>query len=274
MKRLLISDYKRVFKDKLFLVICIVAVVFAFLTPLLYLVLSAITSGTVAEDMLLQTVNARQQFFAAFAASDNLGLVLPILFSIILYKDISQGTVRNKIISGRSRTSIFLSNFTVCFTVMFTVMLINAFLTLGISLMFFKYGCEFTASELLYFLQSLLIEALVYTFVASLVSWLIVKAKNMGLVIVLYASAVVGLTMVSGFLAIASQVLAADPSLSKVADLLETVQKFNVLSYSVYVGAGTEYALTDMLIFTLTPIVLSALLIVHGIIGFNKKDLK
>ncbi len=274
MKRLLISDYKRVFKDKLFLVICIVAVVFAFLMPLLYLGLSALASGTVAEDMLLQTVNARQQFFAAFAAGDNLGLVLPILFAIILYKDISQGTVRNKIISGSSRTSIFLSNFTVCFTVMFTVMLINAFLTLGISLMFFKYGCEFTASELLYFLQSLLIEALVYTFVASLVSWLIVKAKNMGLVIVLYASAVVGITMVSGFLVIASQVLAADPSLSKVADLLETVQKFNVLSYSAYVGAGTEYALTDMLIFTLTPIVLSALLIVHGIIGFNKKDLK
>ena len=101
MSRLLKSDFKRFFKDKLFLVVCILAVVFSVITPLLYLVIFGAMGeiDPLTEEMLSSYVNAKGQFFAAFSFNNNLGLIAPLLIGIILFKDFSYGTIRNKIIT-------------------------------------------------------------------------------------------------------------------------------------------------------------------------------
>ncbi len=277
MTRLIKSDFKKFFQDKLFLIVCILAVIFAVITPLIYIVLFAfIGEDPMTEEILSGLVSAKGQFFSSFSFGNNLGVIAPLLIGIILCKDFSSGTVRNKIISGHSRTSILLSLFTVCFTMLFGIVLAHALLTLGISLPFFGYQpTPFEIADLWCFLESLLFEFLVYLFVAAFISWLCVVMKNMGLVIVTYIAVVFGATMIGSILQVAMMVLAEiEIGMEWLIDLLDFLQHINVFMFSANIGLGTSYATSDVLYYVLPPLVGAAALLCHGIFKFRRKDLK
>lgn len=277
MTRLIRSDFKKLFQDKLFLVVCILAVVFAVITPLLYLVLMAFSGDDpMTQEIMSGLISAKAQFFSSFSFGNNLGLIAPLLIGIILCKDFSYGTVRNKIISGHSRTSIVLSLFTVCFTALFGIILAHALLTLGISLPFFDYQpTPFVIADLWYFLESLLFELLVYVFIAAFVSWLCAVMKNMGLVIVTYIAAVFGFTMVGSILQVVAMVLAElDTGAKWLVDLLDFLQRINVFTFSATIGLGTSYEAADVLYYVLPPLAGTVLFLGHGILKFRRKDLK
>ena len=115
MSGLLKADFRRVFKDKLLIVMGILAVVFAAITPVLYaIIFSGLGSADeMTMDILSMYISGKAQFFSSFSLGNNLGLIAPVLLAIVLYKDFSYGTIRNKIIAGKSRTSIYLSLFAV-----------------------------------------------------------------------------------------------------------------------------------------------------------------
>ena len=277
MKLLIKSDFRKFFKDKLFLVVCILAVVFSLITPILYIVLvngmGALDPAT--EEMLSGVLSAKSQFFGAFSFGNNLGLIAPLLIGIILSKDVTFGTVRNKIISGHSRTSIFLSTFVVCTTALVGIMLVHAFLTLGVSLPFFDYQEEpFTKTDLWYFIESLLFEILIYIFASALVSWLCATRKNVGMIIVMYIAIVLGCTMVAGILQIIIMVLQSNPNYEKTLNILNFVQKINLFNSSATIGQGTSYTLKDTLYYTIPSCAGTLALLGHGVYKFNRKDLK
>ena len=201
---LLKADLKRVFKDKLFMILCIIAGAFILFTPLLY---KALFSAIDMEDMMGMAINAKTLLFAAFSPSSDLGLIMPILVMIVLCKDFSQGTVRNKIICGKSRSQIFLSMLITCIIVMCGVMLAYGLLILLVSLTVFDYqAAPFTVSDFGYLMISLGLEMLIYVFIASLVCFFIVFMKNAGLAIVMYFAV--------NFLSIISSILSANFSIS------------------------------------------------------------
>ena len=277
MNKLIKLDFKRVFSDKLFLVVCILAVVFAVITPLLYLALFGMMGemDELTKELLAGQVNAKGQFFAAFSFGNNLGLIAPLLIGIILYKDFSFGTIRNKIITGSSRVSVFLSIFVVCFVVLFGVVLAHALLTLFICLPLFGYqSTPFAMTDFWYFCESLLFQALVYVFVSAFVSHLCMTKKNVGLVIVLYIAIVLGFTMIASILQVAIAMLQLTPDMETVVSVLDFLQRINVFNYSLAIGIGTSYSTTDVLYFVLTPIVLTIAMLGHGIRKFSKIDLK
>ena len=277
MTSLIRSDFKKFFKDKLFLVVCILAVVFAVITPLLYIVLFG-TMGEIdpmTESLLSGYITAKGQFFGAFSFGNNLGLIAPLLIGIILCKDFSFGTVRNKIISGHSRTSIFLSVFTVCATTLFRIILAHALLTLAISLPFFDYqSTPFETADLWYFLESLLFEFLVYLFTAAFVSWLCVTMKNVGMVIVMYIAVVLGFTMIAGILQVVITVLEIEGGNGNLLKTLQFFQRINVFNSSATIGLGTSYTSKDVWYYVLPPIVGMGALLGDGIWKFSRKDLK
>ncbi len=277
MTNLIKTDFKRFFKDKLFIVVCILAVVFAMITPLIYVVTFSAVGGVdpMAEEMLSGYVSGKGQFFGAFSFGNNLGLIAPLLIAIIFYKDFTFGTVRNKIISGHSRKSIFLSIYTVCATTLFGIMLMHALLTLAISLPFFGYqSTPFEMADFWYLLESLAFDLLIYLFAAAFVSWLCVTRKNVGLVIVLYIALVFGCTMVAGILQIVILVLSMEPDTQKAVDILNFIQRINVFNSSAQIGIGTEYASADVWYYTLPPVAGTMALLGHGIWKFNRRDLK
>lgn len=277
MTALIRSDYKRFFKDKLFLVVCILAIVFAITTPLLYAALLSLGGeiDPMTEELLSSYISAKGQFFGAFSFGNNLGLIAPLLIGIILYKDFSFGTMRNKIISGHSRASIFLSLFLVCTTTLFGIVLAHALLTLGISLPFFGYqSTPFDMADFWYLLESLLFELLVYIFTAAFVSWLCVTRKNVGMVIVLYIAVVFGMTMIAGILQGVLLVLSMEPDTENTVRILDFFQRINIFNSSATIGTGTSYDAQDVLYYVIPPLFGTGCLLTHGIWKFNRKDLK
>ena len=141
---LLKTDLKRAVKDKMFIVLCIIGGAFAVITPILYkviFVLLGIDEEAMQEFEVLGMgfASAKSVFFSAFSLSNNFGLILPVLVAIILCKDFSHGTIRNKIICGKSRTSIYFSLLITCVILICSFILAHALLTLFISLIFFDY---------------------------------------------------------------------------------------------------------------------------------------
>ena len=274
MRELIQADLKRVIKDKLLLVLAILAVVFALITPLTFaLVFSVIDVSE--EPMLSALVSAKGMFFQSFSMTNNMGFIAPILLAIVLYKDFSYGTVRNKIISGKSRSQIFLSTFIVCSLVLVCVIMLSAFITLGVSLIFFDYQeGAFAAADLGYFFASLGFELLVLLFMSALLSLLCTCSKNLGIAIVLYLAFTFALTLVGSFTQVIGAVAQTFVESELLTKVINVIDRLNVGMSTSYIGTGDSYSLSDVLYLTLPALSGIAAFLGLGLVSFNKKDLK
>lgn len=274
MGSLLQADFRRILKDKLLLVMGILAVVFALITPLLYVAI-AYGIGDLGEEMISSMFTGKAQFFGSFSIGNNLGLIAPVLLAIALCKDFSFGTIRNKIIAGKSRSAIFLSLFITCSVTLIAVMLLHAFMGLGVSLIFFDYqSTEFTVSDFWYFLESLAFSLLVLLCISALLSWLCASMKNVGLVIVLYIAISFVLVMAGSIIQVAMSVLQLMDGYENWVSVMEFLNRINIGNSTLYIGTGTEYTLEDVLYLTLPTTTGILAFVGLGLWSFNKKDLK
>jgi ABC-type transport system involved in multi-copper enzyme maturation permease subunit len=274
MKGLLKADFSRVLKDKLLLVTGILAVVFATSMPLLYTVLFS-SVGMADDPMISSLISAKSQFFNAFSMGNNLGLIAPVLLAIALCKDFSYGTVRNKIIAGKSRSAIYLSLFVTCAAILTTIMLLYAFLTLGVSLLFFDYqAAPFTIADFWYFMESLVFEILVLLWMAALLTLLCAHMKNVGLAIVLYIAVAFLLVLVGSIVQMALTIMQTLGSHETTVDILHFINRINIGNAVQYIGTGTQYTGADVLYLTLPALAGILGFTGLGLWSFNKKDLK
>lgn len=268
MRDLYIADLKRIFKDKLFLVSCILGGVFAVINPLLNKLLLVALD---IDDLFGSMMSAKSMMFSSFLPGDNLGLIMTILIAIIVCKDFSQGTVRNKIICGRSRTSIFISHFLAASTVMCGIMLIHGLLTLGVSLCFFPYQeTAFTAADLGYLMISLLFEIIVYLAVAATVTFIATISKNMGICILLCLAVSFGLSIVGAIFQVAGSLMTME---NKGYEIIELINALNIYT-STLIGAGSSYTAKQVLYILLAPVLTIAGYLLLGIRMFSRKNLK
>lgn len=272
MINLLKVDLIRVFKDKLFLIVSIIAVAFALFTPILYKFMMEMLA--VEEDALLMLgvgFDAKSMFFRSFAPGDNMGLIAPILIGIVLCKDFSHGTIRNKLICGKSRVAVFLSMLITCAIVLNVVMLLGAIVTLLTSLIFFEYqSTPFTLADFGYLLLSVGFEILVYCFIGSLVAFLCASMKNVGLVIVLYV-AISFVFVIFGSVVMVMLSMATNPqALSyKVLEFLANANPFT----STLIGS-VQYGWRELLYVLVPTVGGTAVFSAFGILALKKRDLK
>ena len=268
MRNLYVSDLKRILKDKLFLVICILAGVFAVVNPLLNkVILEALALG----ELLGTMMSAKSMMFNSFLPGDNLGLIMPILIAIVVCKDFSQGTVRNKIIGGKTRASIYLSHFLAAATVMCGLMLIHGLLTLGVSLCFFSYQeTAFTAADFGYLMASLAFEMIVYLAIAAIVTWIATVSKNMGICILLYLAVSFGLSLIGSIFSVAGMLLMPEDRGYKLVEFLNALNIYT----SALIGAGTTYTAKQVLYILLAPVLTITGSMLLGIRMFSRKNLK
>jgi len=152
MRDLIKTDLRRILKDKLFLVVTILCAVFGVITPVLNKLIYSLVGMMDIADV---AVSAKDMFFSSFSPSNNMGLIAPILLTIVICKDFSQGTVRNKLISGKTRTEVFMSTFISTVIVTVGVILLHALITLAFSLPFFKFQADaFGITDFFYILLS------------------------------------------------------------------------------------------------------------------------
>lgn len=264
------TDLKRVVKDKMFIVLCILCVVFAVITPLMYKGLMSVDSSM--EEMMGSMVSPIAQFFGAFALSGNFGPIAPVLLVLILCKDFSHGTIRNKIISGHSRESIFGAMFCVNAIVLTGFIVVHALLTLGLSVVLFP-NAEISV-DFGYFMLSLLFELLTYLFMAAMLTWMWGALKNTGMVIVLYVAAIFGLTLVGSLTTVAVEILPLAGGNPNLVKFLEIFQNCNLFYSTTFIGTGDTYTTREILCYLLTPVVCGGGLMTLGFLKFGKRDLK
>ena len=205
--------------------------------------------------MLGAFTSAKDIFFDSFLPSGNFGLVVPILLLIILSKDFSFGTIRNKIIIGKSRASIFMSMFISSTVFMCATVLVHALLTLFISLIFFDYQADpFTVGDFGYLLISILFEMLVYIFISALISFLSIFMKNVGLSIVMYIAINFILSIAGSIVSVAAMFAEGESA------VLEFFMNINIFTSSL-IGASNSYIFKDIMYIVLPPIIGSALLV-------------
>lgn len=157
MKRLLKADIYRVLKSRLTLIALILVLAFPVLIVFLYVgirALSGLDADMSGMDMLF---NANSIIGSAYSLTNNIGLVLPAFAGILVCMDISNGTLRNKIIAGNRRAEIYLSHLIV--SILFSVVMITIYtaMTAGLALLFFPFNTDPSMDlgrEILYFIAT------------------------------------------------------------------------------------------------------------------------
>ncbi|MBR4769066.1 MAG: hypothetical protein IK088_08830 [Lachnospiraceae bacterium] len=107
MNRMLKADLYRIFKSKLSLITLILVVVFPLITTGLYTLINVALSF---DDFSVTVLNANAIIRSAYSLSNNVGLVIPIFSGILICMDVTGGTLRNKVIAGNGRVTIYLSH--------------------------------------------------------------------------------------------------------------------------------------------------------------------
>ena len=153
MLNLLKADFYRIIKSKILKASLILAVILPLIFSLMYYGVAKIAEHTNEAEALAITsmFTGRRLIAASFSLTDNFGLILPIFGAIFVSSDLKNGTLRNKIISGHDRKSIFLSHLITSIAYYLVIIAIYTSFTALFSCLFLGYG-EFNGKELIYIL--------------------------------------------------------------------------------------------------------------------------
>ena len=95
----------------------------------------------------------------------------------------------------------------------------------------------------------------------------------MGGVIVLYLAISMGLSLVGSIMSVGEAFLQIYEGTETAVKLLHVFQRINIFGYSSMI-VGEGYTVTEILCYTLSPILLGTGLCLLGILRFKRKDLK
>lgn len=130
MKKLLIADLRRIFKGKGIYVLMTLGFIFPAISALI-VQLSGLAANDVAElgDLAAEVFNPVALYAGSFNPTQNIGLILLIVVGVLISGEFTNNTIRNKIVAGHSKTSLFLSSLVTVLTYVFVVVLVNSSFT-------------------------------------------------------------------------------------------------------------------------------------------------
>lgn len=276
MRDLLKTDLKRMIKDKLFLIAAIIGLGFAVTTPLLYKGLILLLDDQAGMEMFGFMFTSKSILGTSFSPMSNYGLILPVLLGIVIYKDFSYGTIRNKIISGKSRISIYLSLLISSTVLMLICILGYTLIQFSLSSLLLEYSPNISfIKDIPFILLTILFGTLCYVFITALIVFLCTKLKNVGIAIVLYFGIVFLLTILATIFNMAFTAIETMDGNKVLIGLFETLCNINVFYYlGNVIGIAESYTNSDIIFIIIDTIVYSGLITLLGILLFRKKDLK
>ena len=177
MRRLLKADLFRVIKSRLTLIALILAVAFPVLIVLMYAGIGWI-SGFEEDFPGGSLFNANFVISSVYSLTNNIGLVIPAFAGILVCLDVSNGTLRNKVIAGNRRSTIYLSHLIV--SILFSVLIITVYaaLTAVLALLFFPFNTDSFQNlglEILYFVAN---GTMSFVYIATVTTMLALTMRN------------------------------------------------------------------------------------------------
>lgn len=266
MLNLLKSDLKRIFKDKLVLIGFIIVCGLSLMTIFLYLLIQKlyILSGN-EQELASLIYNSKFLFLSSFSSSSNAGVMIPIFVSVVLIKDFRYGTIRNKIISGKSRLAIYLSNYISGLILGLTLYMISVFINLSVGTLLLGYGTEFNSDEFWCIILNCGYGILNYMVFLSCSIFIAIITKKSGLSI---AINIVGVLLLS--------ILTTLTSVDFISDVVKNIAMINPMYGNNVIVNGLLWrgSLKDNLMTLIPSICYNVLFTLFGIIIFKKQDLK
>lgn len=275
MAGLIKADLYRTVKDKMFMILLIIAAGLSVVTIGLYAVLintlSGLSEGVDARD----TLTASTLALTGLSPYQNYGLIVAIFLCIIFGKDFMQGTARNKLIMGKTRTEVYFSNVIVSAFVMISVILVYAALNFALGCIVFNSGLK---TGFLPMLKGIGLSLIGWIVLSITISFLSVAMPNVGLSIVIY--------VISGLaLSFGGQILNAVLAING-NGAVEFINNINIPYVMTYVLTGQfTYALMGQesfaamgtvfyLEYIFSCVFFAGVFLFFGWLIFQRKDLK
>lgn len=268
MLNLLKSDLKRFFKDKLFIISLIVVAAFGILSPLLYKLIYEMATSMEIMDLSGQFTSSNLSL-SGLSLSSDVGFIIPIFLAILLSREFSYGTIRNKVVGGHKKYQIYLSSLLTSIIFVLAVELVYFLINFGISSCFFKFAVgEVTSKVIGVFIGSIFLDLFIYVTVVSVLQMLVYSFKKVAIPLAIYFAVV----FLSSILVVG--VFAPDESKLAYKIVYFLMKIFPSIQVSTIAGFGESTTFKEV-----WPILLSNTIYIGGFTGlgimiFNKSDLK
>lgn len=129
MKKLLIADLRRIFKGKGIYVLMTLGFIFPAISALIVQLSGLANDVAELGDLAAEVFNPVALYAGSFNPTQNIGLILLIVVAVLISGEFTNNTIRNKIVAGHSKTSLFLSSLVTVLTYVFVVVLVNSSFT-------------------------------------------------------------------------------------------------------------------------------------------------
>ena len=258
MKKLLIADLRRIFKGKGIYVLMTLGFIFPAISALIVQLSGLAADVAELGDLAAEVFNPVALYAGSFNPTQNIGLILLIVVGVLISGEFTNNTIRNKIVAGHSKTSLFLSSLVTVLTYVFVVVLVNSSFTYLFNSISFGFGLQpFSA----YFKRGLVAYSSIFV-IYTIMTLLTYQFKNLagplGLVLGIYFVLMMISTIVFSF----------NEGTGFKAKVLFYIFPFLYLS-----GIATPIKL-EWLWATLTNVGYLALLTTLGILLANRTDYK
>lgn len=259
MLNLLRADFYKFKLDKTFLVILVILMGFVMMNTVTYFILRYMELDP-ALGALIGEMNGKGLFLMSFNLFNNVGLLIPVVLCLFIGKEFTFGTIRNKLITGKSRTEVYLSHL---FTVFVMGLLLSAFyaiMSLLVGSVFLGFGTAITGKVIVDTLKIFLFGLILSIFSYTISTFFSFVLKNTTFAIVL---SIVTL-LVIGIVA---------TTLTGLNATLDKVLGFTVIGQSLAVMSGNVSTIMGLKIL-LSTVVFCGLITFLGIVHFKHADLK
>lgn len=262
MRNLIFANFTRLKKSKLFWTGIIVSALYTvFLLVMNYLEMAASAEIT--------TVSLNWFFFSAISVA---AIFCPIYSGFFIGTEYSDGTIRNKLIAGHKRCSIYFANGITIFCAEGLLFLVNAAIIIALGIPMFGLNIEYPLNFIIYLLAGILMLAAfasLFTMVSTLISN---KTSSVAACLIIYAV----LFIITNYLRIAVFSYYGDMTLGGISNeairiMLEFLYDFLPTGQSLQISSGVILRPYSVILYSLLNVALTT---VWGLFVFKRKDIK
>lgn len=186
MSKLIKANFYRLFREKSLIVSLIVIFSMALLSTLSIKVVNDVFSkiDDLKEFASALSLDGKTIFLNSLSVTNNFGLLCPVFVAIYVCKDYQYGTIRNQIISGHSRTEIYLSSLIVSVIYGAFLFFLNSIVNLIIGSIFGGFDSSTNGFDFLFVIKSLSLSLLIMIVMITFTHFLCLLTKNLALSII------------------------------------------------------------------------------------------
>lgn len=259
MNKLLKANFYKLTKEKSIYVLAGLSILISIVAIIIYKVI-----GSISMEGLIVTElgNGETLFLSGIQLSQNAGMLMALGIVMYVGKEFSQNTIRNKIIVGYSKTSIYLSNFIMSVVVSAILYIVYELVVVCIGIPVFGWGKTFVFAE---FIRQLINSLLILVTVSAVVNMITMLSRNLVTAILI---SVLGIIIIPAILSAINMV----PLGETARTVMDIIMKSNFLGQSVLIG--TENSVSFMIWVIVSSIITTAGITGLGCYLFEKMDVK